>query len=215
MLFNGGLAAFLSKDFSTAVTLWKRLKEVEPDEWQARAKLVQAYQALNDLKARDDERTALFELRKSGKNKELSTQKFYCREQMEIAGRKVYVFEHYELVGNRALRYAFSVANESGDSAEYEITFGSYETTNAIWRETANPKPKEGQRLFHLDGYFKGGHATYGFYTPGPSYDDIRKIVIGIIEGKGKPISSTTISRPENKKENSTEKKPQPEQKKP
>ena len=46
ILFNAGMAAFGSKDFNTAVDLWKQLKQLEPSDWHLRAKLIQAYQAL-------------------------------------------------------------------------------------------------------------------------------------------------------------------------
>jgi len=62
------------------------------------------------------------------------------------------------------------------------------DTTNSIWRETTKPTPKDGERLFHLDGYFKGGgHATYGMFAPEPTYDDVRARVIKILEEKSKP----------------------------
>jgi hypothetical protein len=104
-------------------------------------------------------------------------------------------FEHFELKGDRALRYVFSIVNEAEDGEDYRISLGSYELDQAIWRQTTKPKPKDGERLFHLDGYFKGGgHATYGFYAPEPSYDQIRAIVFQILEGKGNPISSSTVT---------------------
>lgn len=54
-------------------------------------------------------------------------------------------------------------------------------------------RAKEGERLFHLDGYFKNGHATYGMYHPAPTYDETRGIVIKILEGKARAISSSTF----------------------
>ncbi len=208
ILYNGGLAAYMSKDFKTSIEFWQKLKTIDTEDWQVRSKLIQAYQAAEDFKGRDDERKALFDLRKSGKITELNGRDFYCREQTEIAGRKVFVFEHFELKGDRALRYAFEVVDEKGEDIEYTISLGSYNRTNSIWRETKNPKPKEDERLFHLDGYYKWGHATFGFYTPEPTYDQIRKIVVGIIEKKNKPISSTTIVKPEPEKQEQPPKKP-------
>jgi tetratricopeptide (TPR) repeat protein len=184
LLFNGGLAAYMAKDYATAADLWKQLKSAEPEDWQVRTKLVQAYQAMGKLQERDAERAELFQLRKTGKITELSQLPHYCREQFEVNKLKVMVFEHFELKGDRALRYAFRVLDEAGDAEAFRISLGSYETTNAIWRETANPKPKAGDRLFHLDGYFKDGHVTYGMFTPEPSYDDIRNRVIKILEAQ-------------------------------
>ena len=192
ILFNAGLAAYLSKNYGDAAELWKRLKELEPLDWQARAKLVQAYQALGRTAERDAERGALFELRKSGKSPELAQQAKYCREQFEVNGVKVMVFEHFELKGEYALRYVFSVLDHAGKAEDYRISLGSYETTNAFWRESTKPTPKPGERLFHLDGYFKDSHATYGMFSPEPSYEETRAMVVKILEGKSKPVSSTT-----------------------
>lgn len=190
-LFNGGLAAFMIKDFSTAEKLWKSLSELDPDDWQSRAKLVQVYQSLGDLKARDEQRQKLLDLRKSGKSEDLKKLDFYCREQFEVAGKKVMAFEHFELKGERALRYVFTVLDESGEDEAFRLSLGSYETTNLVASELGSVK--KGERLFHLDGYYKWGHATYGFFTPEPSYDEIGKRVIGILEEKDKPQSRSVI----------------------
>lgn len=194
LLFNGGLAAYRSKDFATAIDLWKRLKSVDSSDWHLRAKLIQAYQAVGKLVERDSERQALFEMWKSGKNPELTKQFEYCREQFEVNGKKVMAFEHFELKGNRALRYVFSVVNKTGDGEEFRISLGSYETTNAIWRETTKPKPEKNARLFHLDGYFTGSHKTYGMYFPEPTYEQTRAKVVKILEGESKTVSSSTFT---------------------
>jgi tetratricopeptide (TPR) repeat protein len=192
LLFNGGMAAYLSKDFARAVEMWKKLKVVLPDDWQTRAKLIQAYQATGDLKARDAERQSLLGMRKQGKNEELSQQEFYCREQFEAGGKKLMAFEHFELKGERALRYVFTVMNEKGDGEEFRISLGSYNTTNSIAVETGQVKKSE--RLFHLDGYYPERHATFGFFTPEPSYDEVRKAVVSILEKKTEPQSQSLVN---------------------
>ena len=194
ILFNGGLAAFSGRDYATAADLWKRGKAADPLDWHLRAKLIQAYQALGKLTERDRERRELFEMWKSGRPNELKTQVEYCRDQFEVKGKKVMAFELFELKGERPLRYVFSILNSTEDGEEFRISLGSYDLTVAIWRETTKPKPKDDERLFHLDGYFKWGHATYGFYAPEPSYDQVRARVVQILEGEGKPISSSTIT---------------------
>ena len=184
LLFNAGVAAFGSKDFAFAAETWKKLKEIEPLDWRARSKLIQAYQALNKLPERDKERAELFEMWKSGKPEDLKKQTEFCRDQFEVKGQKVMAFELYELKGERALRYVFSILNKTEDGEEWRVSLGSYKTTDAIWRETRNPRPKDNERLFHLDGYFKGGgHATYGMFFPEPTYDEMRAKVIQILEG--------------------------------
>jgi len=110
-------------------------------------------------------------------------------------------FEHFELKGDRGLRYVFSILDRTGNAEEFRISLGSYELTNSVWREKTIPKPKYGQRLFHLDGYFANGHAPYGMFSTEPSYDETRRIVVEILEGKLKASSSTTINPKPNSKE--------------
>lgn len=182
LLFNTGTAAYLTKDYSYAAELWTKLKTLEPLDWHNRAKLVQVYQALGKLPERDAERAELFALWKKGTPPELKEQVHYCREQFEVKGLKVMAFEHFELKGDRAIRYEFIILNKNGPGEQFRISLGSYELTVAIWRQTKKPTPKDDERLFHLDGYYKWGHALHGMFFPEPSYDDTRARVIKILE---------------------------------
>lgn len=196
LLYNGGLAAFQCKQYPVAVELWRHLKGLDPTNWQTRAKLIQAYQALGNLPEREKERAALFDLRQHDSRGELAKQVKYCRDQFEAGGEKVMAFEYYELKGDRAVRYVFSIIDESKQQEKYRLSLGSYDETNAIWHQTTKPRPKKSDRLFHLDGYYDWGHATYGFYFPEPSYDEIRNAVIAVLEKKKEPMSSTTYGTP-------------------
>ena len=197
VLFNGGMAAFATKDYSTALDFWKQVKALEPTDWHVRAKLIQGYQAVGKTAERDAERTELIAMWQKGEPAELKEQFEYCRDQFEINGQKVMAFEHFELKGDRALRYVFSILDETEQAEAWRISLGSYDFTNAVWRQTQKPTPKEGERLFHLDGYFKGGsHATYGMFFPEPTYDETRARVVKILEGAAKPFSSSVPAQP-------------------
>lgn len=199
-LYNGGLAAFLCGDYKTSAELWRKLELQSPDDWQVKAKLVQAYQASGDRKARDTERESLFDMRKNGASQELKKLDFYCREQVTIAGRKVFAFEYFEMKGDRAVRYSFDVLDANGKE-DFRISLGSYDLTNAIWAEHNKELAEKGQRLFHLDGYYKWGHATFGMYSPEPSYDEVRDEVIKILSDNAKPMSTSVVgSQKEEKK---------------
>lgn len=193
VLYNAAFATYLCGELPRAVELFLQLREMTPNDWQVRAKLIQLYQRLNKSAERDAERTALLAAWKSGTNPDLTSQTEYCRDRFTAGGEQVMVFEHFELKGDRALRYVFGVMDASGKSEKYRITLGSYETTNTIWHESTEPRPKPEERLFHLDGYYDQAHATYGFYSPEPSYDDVRQQVINILENKAKPLSSTIV----------------------
>lgn len=192
ILFNAGIAAFEAEEYEMAANAWKRLKVVDPNDWRGRAKLIQVFHSLKQPDAIKSERAELFELRKSGKIKELADEDFYCREQFRTGDYKVVVFEHFELKGSRSLRYVFMI-EKLDKSEQFKISLGSYDLTNSFWRSTTKPTPKEGERLFHLDGYFaNGGHATYGMYPKEPTYEQTREIVVNILSKKSKPISSSS-----------------------
>jgi tetratricopeptide (TPR) repeat protein len=190
LLYNGGLAAFQCKQYLAAVDLWRHLKTLDQSDWRTRAKLIQGYQALGKVSEREAERTALFDLRRQDSDGDLAEQVEYCRDQFEAGGEKVMAFEHFELKGERAVRYVFSIIDETKQRAKYRLSLGSYDATNAFWHETTKPRPKDTDRLFHLDGYYDWGHATYGMYFPEPSYDDVRTSVIEVLEKKRNPLST-------------------------
>ena len=182
-LWNAGLAAFHKKKYDRAVRLWGQDKKLDPENWLIRAKLIQAYQALGTWVPREAERAELIKLRQSGVVETLSQAKRYCRDQFEVKGRKVLVFEYFDLEGPRAIRYVFSVRKKGEDAEESLITLGTYDEVNAFAVQLGTIK--EGERIFHLDS----GSKTYAFYIPEPLYDEVRKKVMLVVEGKAKEIS--------------------------
>jgi hypothetical protein len=148
---------------------------VDPEDWQIRAKLIQTYQSLGKLSERDAERGALFELRRHDANGGLAKEAIYCREQFEAGGETVMVFEYFELKGDRALRYVFSIVDESRNDEKYRLSLGSYQVTNAVWHEPANP----GRRP--LTDFFISMVTTNGGTLPmectSPSHPTIKSVL--------------------------------------
>jgi len=196
LLYNGGLSALQCRDFAVALDLLSRLKALDSEDWQVRAKLVQSYQALGKIAERDTERADLINLHKRGSNSDLSAQTEYCRDRFEAGGEQVMAWEHFELKGERAVRYVFDILNEAGDSARYRISLGSYDLTNAVWHETTKPAPPPDVRLFHLDAYWQNNHATYAMFAGEPSYDEVRALVVKILKKELNPASATIASPP-------------------
>jgi hypothetical protein len=159
---------------------------MDAEDSKALAKKVQLYEALGKIKERDAAREDVFKLFKAGK----IAAKFYCREQFNVGKTPVIVFEYFELKGERALRYSFQVLDEKGDSAQ-QISLGSYEMTTLLAREQGQIKADE--RMYHLDQYTPQSHATLGMFKKEPTYEETRQQVIAFIEGKVKPMSSTTL----------------------
>jgi tetratricopeptide (TPR) repeat protein len=196
LLYNTGLMAYLSGQPKEAVVHWSRLKEIDPDDWQLRTKLIQAYEASGQRKERDAERAGLLKLRKESADEELRKLRFFCRDQFTVSNARVMVFEYFELAGDEPIRWSFNVFEADGRTVKARYTLGSYKTTNAIAREQKLIKP--GERLFHLDGYKQGGkaHELFAFFVGEPDYDTVKAAVLEILQGKRKPLSGTRTSGP-------------------
>ena len=188
-----------------ALNAFEQVVKLEPRDWQALAKTVQLNQALGRTEQRDKQREAIFKLRKTGVIKSLNEEPLYCRDQFSAGGEKVMAFEYFELKGEMAVRYSFNILDETGQNQKFRISLGSYDMTNAISREQG--ELAEGERLFHLDGYYPGGmHRTFGFFDDGePDYDTVKKMVIEILEGDRSSISSSAPAPAEDQKEENAE----------
>jgi tetratricopeptide (TPR) repeat protein len=189
-LFNGGLAAYLAGKPAKAAEGWERLREQKPEDHQLLAKLVQAYQAAGNLEKRNASRETLLAARAKLPAEERSKGPSYCRDQFSVKGRRVMACENFEMSGDRAIRYRFSVLNDEGKE-EYFIPLGSYDITTDLAREAGQIGRDD--RLFHLEGSYEGGsvHRTFGMFRKEPAYDEIRKMVVEAIDGQRKPVSGS------------------------
>src|SRR5687768_17578103 len=114
-----------------ALAAFQRAVEARPDDWRFRSKLVQLHQALGQIEERDHERAVVIDLWREDK----VDQPMFCREQFEVDGKQVQAYEHFELEGDRAVRYAFMVLKPGGTEVEFKISLGSYDMTTRIARE--------------------------------------------------------------------------------
>jgi tetratricopeptide (TPR) repeat protein len=145
LLWNAGLAAYLGKDYPTALTLWQRLKGLAPDDGKVRAKLIQVYQAQGNTQGRAEEREALVALRKSGKDPELKKRPSFCCDQFAVKGKKVFAYDFFELTGKWAMRYDFIVLKPDG-TADFHLSLESDQLDNDLAHQLGEIKPNE--RLF-------------------------------------------------------------------
>ena len=187
VLWNLGLAETEIHANDKALKVWLEYRKLAPNDWRGRSKLVQAYQATGNMKARDEERAALIALWEKGEDADLKGQDTFCREQIIEANRRVFVLEYFHPEGERMVVYSFQVRAPGAE--DYRISLGSYEATNQVgWESGRRPR---NVRLYHLDLYRPKFHATYAFYEGQPPYETVRENVMAILDGKVKPMSST------------------------
>jgi tetratricopeptide (TPR) repeat protein len=189
--WNLGIATAEVGDYKKAEQAWLKLRSLAPDDWRVYSKLVQTYQALSDLQKRDQERAQLIELWKGGKYKELSQQKFFCREQFKNNSQPITVFEYFSPSGDYLVKYSFYAPKPKQEDS-FKITLGSYESTNKVARELG--EISNDQRVYHLDLYKPNRHETHKFYMNEPPYETVRKDVVLVLDG-AKPMSSSGRER--------------------
>ncbi len=179
-LYNLGQTCQTMGKHEEALEHFLRFSETRPDDWRPITKIVQECQALGKMKERDKHRKRLFDLRKKGKIDSLSQANLYCRDQFSVKDHGVMALEYFELEGEMAVRFSFHVRDRKTGKTLFKISLGSYESTNAFARGAG--EIEEDERLFHLDGYFENSHTTYGMFKGEPGYDDVREMVVKIIE---------------------------------
>jgi tetratricopeptide (TPR) repeat protein len=189
VLWNLGIAQADVGNHKEALDVWQRYRRVEPDDWKAIPKLVQAYQALGDRPARDREILALQDLKRKANDAELARAEKFCREQFVAAEQKVFAFQMFEPKGSKPVYYRFSVVDAKGNESFY-ISVGSYDSTTEVARELGEV-PKTG-RLYHLDRYEGKNHQSFVFWKVQPEYEVARKAVVEILEGKRRPVSASS-----------------------
>ena len=179
LLYNTGLSAYLSGQFAEAATHWTRMKDLVPQDIGVRAKLVQAYEALEDYSARDAERAELFTLRNQSKSARAKIAR-YCRDQFQVKDIRVQAFEHFELVGEMAIRHTFYIFQPGEQKPSYTLSLGSYAATNQYMQQRGELQPNE--RLFHLDEYRPNGqHRAWRFFKNEPPYEVVKATVMDIL----------------------------------
>ena len=192
VLWNLGISSAEIGEHREALKYWQAFRKQRPQEWRGLAKLVQTYQALGDIAARDRERAALIEQYKNAPpQSDLGRTEMFCREQMVIAGRKVLGFEYFAPQGERRVFYAFIVVSEAdGNQEDFRLSLGSYDATTQIaWEMGSLPRDK---RIYHLDKYQGQNHWTYGLYEEPQSYEAVRTQVVEVLSGRAQVLSSTT-----------------------
>ena len=191
ILWNLGLASASAEQHEKALTYWQRYRKLRPEDWRVLSKMIQTYQALGRIGERDTWLDTLFDLRQRTQDDKLKESAFFCREQFRVNGRLIMAFQYFEPVGERMKFYFFSAVGDDGKEQFY-ISLGSYDYTNKASHEMG--LLQEDQRVYHLDGYYpNGGHKTFGFLhrAETPGYDEIRPVVVKILEGEIRPLSSS------------------------
>lgn len=180
---NLGLASAESGDYRLALLAWSRYHEMVPDNTKAFGKIIQAHQALGQLKERDQVRDQLIAYRNSLPPDQRERFAFYVRDQFDVTGQHFMVLEYFEPKGPLRLYYKFTAVDKN-HRAIYDFALTSSDSETAAARELG--RIGKDDRMYGLDRNEGGRSTVYDLLTKAPSYDEVRSLVIAAVEGRSR-----------------------------
>ena len=158
--------------------------------------LLQAYAESGNKMQRDQERTILRGYHSDGKHPVFAEIPAFLIETIPVGDKIIQATEFYQPSGQFHFYYRFNIFDASGKLQSF-IALESDDSDQAMYAQQHAKEAAAGERRFSLDGYARSadGHVTqalYKFFDGQPSYDDVRALVIKLVQTGKEPISATT-----------------------
>jgi len=170
VLYNIGIYEYLNKDYGAAENAILELIELNPDDYQACEKLIQVYYGEKSYLKAEPYRQKLYKAYNQGVLSEDLKEKF-CFDQFTWKDKLVLVYERFEVnPGKLYYKHLFFVLNKES-KVEYRI-----QTENSPYSvEVGGPKYAIGMDR-------DGTHSLFGFIEENFKYEDLKSIVISILD---------------------------------
>lgn len=184
-LYNIGLKEFLKGNYDKAESALLELLQLDPKDYQASAKLIQIYYHNKDYAKAKPYRDKLYQ---AYKNNQLNgnIKDRFCFDQFNWNDKLIQAFERYEEPPKDDVfdKHIFYVLNQND-----EIDIKIKTEYSPISVELGGP-------TYLLCSQKGSVHTTYNIgYKDKPDYDDLKKKVIEVLEGKHRPSASSRPSK--------------------
>ena len=179
-LYNIGLYEYLNKEFDKSEIAFNELIELSPNDFQSYAKLIQVYYGKKEYEKAKQYKVKLYQAYEQGKlNGNLKSK--FCFDQFEWNGKLILVYERFAVVeGELYYKHIFYIPNDKGEN-EFTI-----QTENSPVSEELGG----GKYAIGMDK--NGTHSTFGFLQEDFKYDNLKSIVIKILDEQIKAGVSST-----------------------
>ncbi len=185
-LYNIGMEEFFRGDYGKSEAAFLEVAEVDPQDYQVLAKLIQVYCAQNKPGEIKKYRDALYRLRAAGKLKGALAGMF-CFDQFKWKDMEIMAFERYESGGGTSvyIKHKYFVRDkDSSDPANPDLVIQT-EYSPAV-------SSMKGKEVFVLCSQKGELHSTYPYsLAEDVPYETLRNLVIGVLEGKIVPGASS------------------------
>ena len=182
-LYNIGLYELLNKQYDKSETAYLELIELEPNDFHSYAKLIQIYYGKKEYEKAKPYREILYNAYDQGILKD-DLRNMFCFDQFEWNNKLVQVFERFAVEeGELYYKHLFYVVNKKGE-IEYRI-----QTENSPIAEELG----SGKYAIGMDK--DGTHSTFGFIEENFDYENLKSIVIQILDKEIKAAASSRVGK--------------------
>lgn len=163
-----------------AVQYAEKARQLDPQSWKVHTTLVAAYAAAGDKQKRDDERAVLAQLHATGAADARKASGFLLQ-MFQVGLDQVDAIQYFEPVGKFHTYYRFLIRDPGGHSSR-EIDVQSNDFDQKSWAAAHPAQATAGERQFQLTD--ASGTADYSMFSGKPDYDQIRAMVVAILQRK-------------------------------
>ncbi len=185
---------------SDALPYFQKALELAPDDPTVHGLLLQAYAQSGDKTHRDEQRTILRGYHSDGKHPGFAQIPSFLVETTPVGDKTVQAEEFYEPSGQFHFYYRFNIFDATSHLQSF-IALESDDADQAMFAQQHAKEAAAGERRFSLDGYARAadGHVTqalYRFFDGQPSYDDVRALVLKLVQEGKAPVSAPAPATP-------------------
>ena len=173
-----------------AVAAWREYRRLEPNDWRGLEKLIQSEHAAGEHAAAETDSVKLVQWWKNSTDKELKTQKRFCREVVESKAGRAASFQEFEIAADSPVYYTFAV--QAGDGAGTRLILSGNPKTDEKLRKKS--RLRDGETILILSRISAKSRETFRIYRQVPAYADLRKDALAVLNGNLKPVSGISVS---------------------
>jgi hypothetical protein len=168
--------------------------KLSPDDPTVNALLLQAYAESGDKGHRDQQIAVLRRYHDDGNHPVFSQIPSFLIETIPVGDKTVQATEFYSPSGQFHFYYRFNIFDASGRMQSF-FALESDDADQALFAKQHSRQAAAGQRRFSLDGYSRStngkvAQALFMFFNGQPSYDDVRDLVVKLVQEGKEPVSA-------------------------
>lgn len=184
LLFNIGLNESFHNNYEKAEPVFVELLQLDPTNYDTYSQLIQIYYSRKEYDKAKPYKDKLYEAYKNGLLKD-NLKDMFCFDHFKWNDKSIQVFERYqEGSKDKYNKHLFHIVNQD-NIIEYKI------------QTEYSPRSVEQSGVKYLLCRTKGDtHSTYNIgFNDNFKYDDLKKSVIDILEGKVKPTATSRLTK--------------------